>query len=537
MVFWLQLGLVAVGAILLLAAMLPAWFILRQSPRHLAGWRALLAMIVFFFLGYIAFGYFLYHSPGGAVESIVTLVFLGGAAFVLLVMLMSYSTVRHEKEIAISESHRALHDELTGLPNRSLLRERMEYTIAISKRESGVFSLLLMDLDRFKDVNDTLGHAAGDELLKRVAPRLCSLTRESDTVARLGGDEFAVLLPGTGLTQSIVVANKLAELLETPFEINGHHLNIGVSTGICIYPAHGDTVEVLLQHADTAMYMAKRRDQSDSSYAIYDTGQDRHTLENLTLLGELREAIRHGEFTLQYQPKIRIADGRPCGVEALVRWNHPRHGLIPPAKFIPLAEQTGQIPALTRWVLNATFQQYNRWREAGWRIPVAVNISPRDLRDIQFAEHVRDLLDRWQVPPADLTLEFTEGSMMDDPDRTTDVISRLYGMGLKLSIDDFGTGYSSFSYLKQLPVPEIKIDRSFVQDMLHNERDAVMVRSIINLAHNMGLKVVAEGVETREILDLLEILACDQAQGFGIARPLTPAQLEEWMRFFSVSGG
>lgn len=528
--FWLQLFMVLLGIVLLVVALVPALRILQQSPAHVTNWKALLGLIVFFILGYIAFGYFLYNNPEGVVELVVTLVFVGGAAFVLLVMFMSYRAVRHEKEVAARESHRALHDDLTGLPNRTLLRERMLYTIAMSKRESGLFSILLMDLDRFKDVNDTLGHASGDILLKLVAPRLRSLVRESDTVVRLGGDEFVVLLPGTGLTQAIVVAEKLVGVLEQPFEVNNHHLSIGVSIGICVYPMHGHDVDTLLQHADIAMYNAKRRDASNASYAIYDIDQNQRTLEGLTLTGGLREAIRNGELTVHYQPKVLIHDHRLCGVEALVRWQHPKLGLIPPIKFIPLAEQTGQITTLTRWLLNATLQQYDTWRRSGLRIPIAVNISPKDLRDVQFAEHVRELLNRWNVPAEDITLEFTESSMIGDSDRTTNIISRLYGLGLKLSIDDFGTGYSSLAYLKQLPIPEIKIDRSFVKDMETDENDAIIVRSIINLAHNMGLEVTAEGVETKEVLELLDMLGCDRVQGYHIARPLTAEQLMGWIK-------
>jgi diguanylate cyclase (GGDEF)-like protein len=383
-----------------------------------------------------------------------------------------------------------------------------------------------MDLDRFKDVNDALGHHHGDLLLKQVGPRVLSMLRESDTIARLGGDEFAVLLPATDISGATVAAQKILEALERPFVVEGFFLEIGASIGIAAFPEHGEDTDMLMRRADVAMYQAK---QSGSGYAVYISEHDRHSPRRLALMGELRHAVERREMVLYYQPKIDLKTGKTVGVEALVRWQHPQHGLIPPDQFITLAEHTGVIKTLTLWVLSDAIRQILEWHQAGMEISVAVNLSPRNLQDLQLPDQIAELLQTQGVRPDWLELEITEGAIMADPGRAMEILTRLRTMGIRISIDDFGAGYSSLSYLRRLPVSAIKVDKSFVIGMTASEDDAVIVRSTVDLAHNLGLKVVAEGVESREVLDRLVAMGCDAAQGNYINRPVPAADLPRWL--------
>ena len=433
--------------------------------------------------------------------------------------------------LVVSYQHRverqALHDALTGLPNRTLLLDRTEQAVGLAGRHGLTTGLLLIDLDRFKDVNDTLGHRYGDELLQQVGERLGSTVRDSDTIARLGGDEFAVLLPQIPSVQdAIVVADKLRAAIEEPFTVRGLTLDIDASVGVAAYPEHGNDAQELLQRADVAMYAAKA---THAGYVVYDPSLDRHSPRRLTLLGQLRRALTSGELVLHYQPKAELGTGRILGVEALVRWQHPEHGLLGPDEFIPLAESTGLIRPLTSHVLAVALRQCRQWLDAGQRLSVAVNLSARCLLDLSLPAEVAQLLATWQVPAGQLMLEITESAFMTDPDRALEVLARLHGLGAQLSIDDFGTGYSSMAYLKSLPVQELKVDRSFVMQMLSNPSDAVIVRSTVDLGHNLGLRVVAEGVEDEPTLQELAALGCDIAQGYHLARPMPAADLAAWL--------
>jgi diguanylate cyclase (GGDEF)-like protein/PAS domain S-box-containing protein len=418
--------------------------------------------------------------------------------------------------------HQTLHDNLTGLPNRLLLRDRLKQALRSARRQQTPFALLLLDLDRFKDVNDALGHQAGDALLRLMGRRLAGAMRDMDTLARLGGDEFAILLPGTDEAGAVSVSARLLQMLEEPFELNGSTLDVGGSLGVTVYPQHGDDAEVLLQRADVAMYIAKR---AGGGYAVYEPKHDHYTPERLAFHTELRYGIERGELVLHYQPKFACHDGQLVGVEALVRWTHPRRGLVMPDEFIPLAEQTGLITALSRWVLEAVVRQCRLWQDAGRHIPIAVNLSMRDLHDVHIPETIENLLTCWGVAPHLLRVEITESSLMADPERALATVARLSAMGVRIAIDDFGTGYSSLAYLKKLPVDELKIDRSFVSDMRGDASDRAIVRSTIDLAHNLGLRVVAEGVEDAETWQLLSELGCDEAQGYHLGRPSPADQL------------
>ncbi|MBI2213561.1 MAG: EAL domain-containing protein [Acidobacteria bacterium] len=465
----------------------------------------------------------------------------GGSQYVLELHLMpvhdAVSTLTHwvcilrdvsdrKAQLAALE-HQALHDMLTGLPNRVLLLDRLEQALHSADRESAPLALFIMDLDRFKEVNDAFGHHAGDQLLMQVGPRLRKQVRASDTVARLGGDEFAILLPNIESIQSATIAaNKLLRALDAPFIVDDHAFGIGASLGIVVTPEHGTDAATLLRCADVAMYIAKH---SNSGIAVYSAEHDTNTPTRLTLGNELRSAIEQGQLLLHYQPKIDQHEGTVRHVEALVRWLHPRHGLIPPDEFIPLSERTGLVHPLTRWVLDEALARCRIWRDGGRDLGVAVNLSGRSLSDHSIVDYVNAALERTGIAAPQLTLELTESSLMSDPENALAILERLRKLGVRLSIDDFGTGYSSLSHLRTLPVDEIKIDKSFVKEMLANASDEAIVHSTIQLCQNLGRSVVAEGVEDPETLLRLRELGCDFAQGFHIARPMDADALVEWL--------
>lgn len=434
------------------------------------------------------------------------------------------TTERHEQAALLR--HRTLHDDLTNLPNRVLLLDRLQQAILLGRREMKAFAVLLMDLDRFKEVNDTLGHRFGDTLLKQVSARISSILRKSDTLARLGGDEFAVLLLGSDTVEDAAsFAKKVLAVLEESFVIEGVTLDIGASIGITLFPDHGDQVHTLLQKSDVAMYMAK---SSDTGIAVYSSSSDKYSLKSLVLKNDLRHAIQNEHLFLLYQPKVNLKKNCVTGVEALVRWNHPQFGIIPPDQFIGLSEQTGLIKPLTLWVLKTALNQSETWRKAGLNLRVAVNLSVRSLRDSRLTEQIVEALQEFGVPPEKLELEITESIIMDDPVRAMEIVTCLGKMGIPFALDDFGTGYSSLSYLKRLPISSIKIDKSFIRDMMDAGDDEVIVLSIIELAHNLGIKVIAEGVEDQKTWDKLSALRCDEIQGYFLSRPISGSEITDW---------
>ena len=423
--------------------------------------------------------------------------------------------------------HQALHDALTGLANRTLFNERIEQAIREAERDRSQVAVLVMDLDNFKEVNDSLGHHAGDVLLAELGSRVRGAVRAVDTVARLGGDEFGILLrKAGGREETIPAIERICQAVERPVTVQGLPLSVEASIGITLYPDDGRDVETLLQRADVAMYAAK---EGNSSYVFYDEALDHRDPTRVMLVGELRRAIEERELVLFYQPKARLGSGEIESVEALLRWQHPERGLIYPDAFIPLAQQTGLIVPLTLRVVDEALEQARLFLDRGMRLPIAVNLSTRNLLDPQFPDQVEEMLRRWNVDAGMLKFELTESTMIADPVRTRDVIERLSALGIELSIDDFGTGYSCLAYLKRLPVSEIKIDRSFVMDMASSEDSATIVRSIIDLGGNLGLSVVAEGVETQEIWDELGALGCPIAQGYHLSRPIPADALAEWL--------
>ncbi|MBI3803276.1 MAG: EAL domain-containing protein [Nitrospirae bacterium] len=450
---------------------------------------------------------------------------------------LSPAVERELREAVIRRNHKqaekmikyiAYNDLLTSLPNRVLLHDLVKKVLLDRAAEGKPIALLLLDLDHFKEINDTLGHPYGDVILQQVGHRLSEAVGEEDSVARLGGDEFAVLLAKvTSKEDSLLVANKILKALEVPFIIEEIPIAVEASIGISVYPDHGADFDSLLQRADVAMYVAKK---TGSGCALYSPELNTHSERRLALMGELRQAIDHDELVLYYQPKIDLRTGRIIGAEALVRWEHPRHGRIAPDQFIGPAEQTGLIKPLTQWVLNQALRQGRMWGEIGFRIPMAVNLSARNLLEHRLPEAIEQLLQQYGTAPEWLQLEITESAILAEPARVLENATALDRIGTGLSIDDFGTGYSSLAYLKKLPVDEIKIDKSFIIGMKENRDDEVIVRSTIDLAHNLGLKIVAEGVETKETWDQLVALGCDAAQGYYMARPLAPDLFIDWLK-------
>lgn len=431
--------------------------------------------------------------------------------------------------------HQATHDSLTGLPNRRLLAERFGQALRLDARTGTSTGLLLIDLDRFKEVNDTFGHHFGDELLQQIGPRVAGELRDIDTVARLGGDEFAVLLPTVGgLADAERVAARLQAALETPFHVHGLDLDVEASVGIVISGRHGSDMITLMRHADIAMYAAKSR---NLRVFVYHPDADRHSAVKLALLGDLRRALDRGELELFYQPKVSIASCDITGVEALVRWQHPEHGLLPPAEFIPLAEQTGLIEPLSRYVLSAALAQARDWLDADRPLTVSVNLSARNLLDDGLPDLVGELLARHGVPAAALQLEVTESALMGQPEDARRLLARLTAVGVRISIDDFGAGYTSLGQLTALPVSELKIDGSFVAAMGENPANATIVRSVIDLGHNLGLTIVAEGVETEQALASLAGFGCDLAQGYHLCPPLPREAFDTWCAGRRITGG
>jgi diguanylate cyclase (GGDEF)-like protein len=428
---------------------------------------------------------------------------------------------------AAKNEHEALHDALTGLANRTLLTQRTEEAIRRAEHNGARVGLLLVDLNRFKAVNDTLGHLCGDRLLQEVAARLTGAVRSDDTVARLGGDEFAVLLPRLGSTVAAsYVANRVAQALATPVELDGLSLEVGGSIGVAVHPTDSADADELLKHADIAMYAAKR---NRVPFTAYESGLDTHSTAELTLVSDLRRAIDQGELVLHYQPKAVMQDGRISGVEALVRWQHPERGLLGPGEFVPAAEQSGLIEPLTCHVLDVALDQCRRWLDAGLRLPVAVNVGAQCLHNLAFPGQVDRLLTERQVPADMLTLEITESAIITDPARAAEVLARLANIGVRLSIDDFGTGYSSIAYLRTMRVHEMKLDRAFVTHMCSDSGNSAIVRALLDLARNFDLQVVAEGVEDHRTWTVLAALGCDLVQGYYLSKPLPPEELDAWL--------
>ncbi|GMR17804.1 MAG: hypothetical protein BMS9Abin33_0198 [Gammaproteobacteria bacterium] len=422
--------------------------------------------------------------------------------------------------------HVAMHDTLTDLPNRNMLADLLKKAIQSARWENAPTALLVSNVNGFSEINNTLGHRAGDQILKAVATRLTSVVQSDGTVARLGADQFAILLPFTGRSDAYQYVEKINRVFDYSFGVDDMDIKVELTTGIVISPEHGDDVDALFRQAEVAMFYARK---SGVEYSVYIAEQDPHDRRRLGFLGELRKAIQDNELTLHYQPKIDLKTQKTIGAEVLLRWDHPKYGIIQPDEFIPYAERSGLIRPLTLWVLNTALHQSSNWIRRGIDLEVSVNLSARNLQDTHLVETTRQLLEAWDVEPTRLELEITESAMMVDHVRAKQVLLELDALGINLAIDDFGTGYSSLAYLKSLPIDCLKIDKSFVMDLIHDKNDEVIVRSTIDLAHNLGQKVIAEGVESQEILDQLLEMKCDYAQGCYFSRPMPSEEVVAWL--------
>ncbi|HUE85750.1 MAG TPA: EAL domain-containing protein [Vicinamibacterales bacterium] len=421
---------------------------------------------------------------------------------------------RHSERVA----YLAYHDELTDLPNRTLLNDRLHQGILAAKRDGRPLSLMALDLDGFKEINDSLGHHAGDRVLQLVAARLRTALRESDTVARLGGDEFAVLLLGTDAAGAELAATKILQELEAPMLVEGRPLFVSASVGIAVFPEHGSGEHELLQKADISMYVAKN---DRSGFSVYAADRDGRAEQRLALVSAMWYGLEREQFSLDYQPIVDLRTDKISALEALIRWNHPVHGRLPPDQFIQIAEHSGLVTQLTTFAINRALSE---WPCGSHGLMVAVNLSPRSLHDGTFPGRVRELIATERLEPSCLALEITENVIMSDPERAVRHLRELHEMGVKLVMDDFGTGYSSLAYLRRLPVSQLKIDRSFIAGLTDGE-DEALVRSIIDLAHNLKLEVVAEGVDSAAVCERLRMLGCDMAQGHFISAPGPAAEI------------
>lgn len=420
----------------------------------------------------------------------------------------------------------ALHDSLTGLANRTLLKVRLEQSIYNAKQERNSFAILIMDLDRFKEVNDTLGHSVGDKLLQQVAKRLIELLREIDVVVRLGGDEFSILLPSAQEKQAGKIAKKIIDGFQQVFNVDEVPIYIGISIGISVYPQHGVTSQILLQRADVAMYVAKRH---KTGYEVYNSKYDEHSVGKLALISDLRNAVVNEQLFMEYQPIIDVNNKKVISVEALLRWKHPQHEVIYPDKIIPIAEKTGLINPITYWIIDTTAKYNKKLQASGINIKIAINLSVYNLQDHKFVENIIEIFEKNKISASNFIMEVTESVMMTNPNQTIEVLNRLSELGIEIAIDDFGTGYSSLAYLKLLPISKLKIDKSFIIDMIKDDNDAIIVRSTIELAHNLGMQVIAEGIENKDVLELLAILGCDLGQGYFISRPISNNDFKDWI--------
>lgn len=512
--------LLALGAAMLGAALMPVRDIVREARGHSRVWLALPALIVAFvtgILGYLMLAIAVARRETGLMELAAAAVLFGAGCFVWAISCISRRMMREMLRLAALEQHRATHDPLTNLPNRQFFEGQLERAIAdnVAPRRLAV---LVMDLDRFKLINKTMGHHYGDTVLQEAGLRLQRSLRITDLVARLGGDDFAVLInPIVDPEHPRIIGQHVAAVLQKPLAVEGRPADVGVSIGVAYHPEHGASHGELIRHAELSMYEAKRR---GADVVVYEQTLDSAGRQRLVVLGELRQAIEQQSLVVHYQPQFGAKAGRLTGVEALVRWPHPRLGLLYPEEFIALAEQNGLIGSLNRWVLEVVLDQLAAWHSVGNAMPISTNISAINLQEPDLVQHIADGVRKRGLPPRRLKLEITETAVMSNPDAALAAAKRLSQFGVRFSIDDFGTGYSSLVYLRKLPVSEIKIDRSFIVNVARDHNDAIIVRSTIALAHNLGHWVTAEGIENRQTLELLAAWGCDALQGYFLSPPL-----------------
>ena len=515
-------SLLLIGTILILLSVFPAMKICRSDKRF--GWRALFCLILLFSLGYLFFLFLLANKESvEQIDIIVSFILLGGGSFVFLVIRLSLVSITQAQELAKQESYKALHDPLTGLPNRKLFSIKINKAIEFSEKKNNTFAVLMIDLDRFKEINDTLGHDIGDGVLVEISKRFSGVINKAQIVARLGGDEFSLVIPDADTKQAISVCKALHESLDAQISVKHYALTVDMSIGVAMYPRDGTDIRMLLKNSDVAMYQSKK-DKIRS--VIYDEHLSRDSLRRLKLISAIKKALINQEFELYYQPIIDAKNSEVQGVEALIRW--PESG-IRPDEFIPLAEEINIIKEITLWVLKDALKQVKKWSRDYPNLKVNINISVIDLRDVNFPNKVKELLKGFALPANMLVFEITESAMMLDIKRVKKVINELSELGIEFAVDDFGTGFSSLSLLLELPSNVIKIDRSFINNMQSKKDNASIVKATIDLAHSIGRKAVAEGVENKNVAALLLGMGCDYLQGYGISRPLNRDATELWL--------
>ncbi len=524
----MSMALIFIGAAVLVISLSYARIIIHENREFSRSWLLLAVLIGLFIAGYLAFAYLILQRDVSTLEVIASAIFCIGSFFVLTISRMSLGSLQETKRIIAMQQHHALHDNLTRLPNRTFfLNHLAEMTNTADPAIK--FAVLMMDLDRFRHINETLGHNCGDLLLQEVGMRLHRNLRRTDMLARLGGDEFGVLIqPVTDIDDLRKISTHIVSVLHEPITLSGYPTDIGISIGAALYPEHGDTENALMKHAEIAMYEAK---QNTHDIVIYEAALATKSPEELSILGDLRQAIEDDHLVVHYQPQIQLDTGALCGVEALIRWTHPRLGNLMPDDFIPLAEESGMIKALYSWLLDVVLDQLAEWQSAGIQIPISTNLSAINLHDINLFDYVAASLRSRAITPRSLHLEITESAVMLNPEKAINIMRRLHDIGVLFSIDDYGTGYSSLHYLKRLPVNEIKIDKSFIIDMMRDPNSHMIIRSTIELAHNMNRTIIAEGVENEDVLHQLRELGCDKAQGYYIGEPMPIDDLNHWIKY------
>lgn len=513
------------GSFLLITALFPTKALCDEKHHATKAWRVLGVLIILFLLVYGAYGVYLLKSEANIFGLLVAILMFSGGIFVFAVVKLAQVSIKKLSVMAERERHRSMHDDLTGLPNQNYFHDKMNAAIARASNIKKTCVVILIDINRFKEINSSLGHFYGDFILQQITTRIKNSLRNSDFLARWAGDKFAVLLPDTNMKQAIAISSTITGNITQPFTIEGNNISIETSHGLAIFPEHGEQTDKLMQAAHIAMYEAQK---NHVNYSIFDQAHYHSPFKKIILASELRDAINTDSLLLYYQPQISVINGKISGAEALMRWEHPEKGLITPDSFIDVIEQTDLSKALASWVLDKALQQHKQWQKIGLNINISINLSIKNLHDYEFPAEVKRLLEKWQVTPNFITLEITESGLMVDPGRVTKVVSELKGIGINLSIDDFGTGYSSLAYLRKFPAREIKIDKSFVLDMLNNEDSAVIVKSTIDLAHNIGRLVVAEGVENHGTYVLLKRFGCDFLQGFFFSKALPADEFLQW---------
>ena len=538
MSLYYTLTLMTIGLVLLLWSVKPAYTLCKRQSRW--GWRAVLILIVLFIIGYgVATAYILWISNSSLTDLVMSVILFGGSLFVNLVLYLSLMTIDSLDEHIIVNEYNALYDSLTHLPNRKHLidylqkrvdkdTERARLDEAKDRPDADAFAVVLLDLDKFKSINDTLGHMSGDLLLKQLAQRLSATLKSAQLIARMGGDEFICIVPIAGKDLLLVEAlcQELRTQLQQPFNLNGHRVGISASPGVALYPQHGEDVETLLKHADVAMYEAKRQQLLFSVYEPYMSKRSKRTLE---IAARLPSAVTNQEFELHFQPIFNLA-GDVFSTEALIRWPQADGTMIPPDEFIPLAEQSYLIREITRWVVESGLERLKHWHAIGHAIKLQVNISPQDLVEFSFVEFIKQQLLEQDIAPALLTLEITENAIIRNQVRSFNMLSELHQMGVNISLDDFGTGFSSLSLINKLPLSQLKIDHSFVSDMDTKQKRLAIVQSTVDLGKNMSLEVIAEGVENSNQIEILDLLGCEYIQGNYLAEPMPVAEFEAWLQ-------